>query len=75
MIIAGEMYKGKSLATGCRSRMDLMKARNDLAAQVHTAEDKFAKLEAQETEAENKLNAILTEMQLLEPKRLHLRSV
>ena len=52
-----------------------MKARNDLAAQVHTAEDKFAKLEAQETEADNKLNAILTEMQLLEPKRLHLRSV
>lgn len=50
-----------------------MKARSELAAQVHTAEDKAAKLEAQGTEVENNLNAILTEMERLEPKRLHLR--
>lgn len=50
-----------------------MKARNDLAAQVHAAEDKAAKLEAQGTEVENNLNAILTEFERLEPKRLHLR--
>lgn len=54
--------------------MDLMKARNELAAQVHTAEEKAAKLEAQGTEVENNLNAILSEMERLEPKRLHLRS-
>lgn len=60
-------------AAASRSRMDLMKARNDLAAQLHTAEDKAAKLEAQCQEVENNLNAVLTEIERLEPKRLHLR--
>ena len=50
-----------------------MKGISDLQEQVRQQEDKASKLESQATEVENNLNAILTEMERLEPKRLHLR--
>lgn len=57
----------------CRSRLGLMKGINELQGQVQEQEDKVSKLESQATDVENSLNAILTEMERLRPKRLHLR--
>ncbi|DBB00026.1 hypothetical protein WJX77_003476 [Trebouxia sp. C0004] len=56
-----------------RSRLDLMKAIKDLQEQVDKANDGAEKREAQAMQVENDLNAILTEMQRLEPKQHYLK--
>lgn len=50
-----------------------MKAIKDLQEQVNKANDGAEKREAQAMQVENDLNAILTEMQRLEPKQHYLK--
>ncbi len=51
-----------------------MKSIKDLQEQVDKANDGAQKREAQAMQVDNNLNAILTEMQRLEPKQQYLRS-
>lgn len=60
--------------SACRSRLDLMKSIRDLTEQVRKAEESGEKRAAQVMEVENQLNAIMTEMQRLEPTQRFNRS-